>query len=42
MLLLNVLVLWPADAKSWLIRKDPDAGEDWGQAKGTTEDQMVG
>jgi len=22
-------VLWPPDAKSWLIRKDPDAGEDW-------------
>ena len=24
-------VLWPPDAKSRLIRKDPDAGEDWGQ-----------
>ena len=23
-------VLWPPDAKSWLIRKDPDAIEDWG------------
>ena len=22
-------VLWPPDAKSWLIRKDPDAGKDW-------------
>ena len=31
------------DAKSWLIRKDPDAGRDWGQEeKGTTEDEMVG
>ena len=35
-------VLWPPDAKSWLIWKDPDAGEDWGQEeKGTTEDEMV-
>ena len=24
-------ILWPPDAKSWLIWKDPDAGEDWGQ-----------
>ena len=24
--------LWPPDAKSWLIEKDPDAGKDWGQA----------
>ena len=31
------------DAKNWLIRKDPDAGKDWGQEeKGTTEDEMVG
>ena len=22
-------ILWPHDAKSWLIRKDPDAGKDW-------------
>ena len=36
-------ILWPPDAKSWLIRKDPDAGKDWGQEeKGTTEDQLVG
>ena len=36
-------VLWPPDAKSWLIGKDPDAGKDWGQEeKGTTEDEMVG
>ena len=35
-------VLWPPDVKSWLIRKDPDAGEDWRQEeKGTTEDEMV-
>ena len=24
-------ILWPTDAKSWLIGKDPDAGKDWGQ-----------
>ena len=36
-------ILWPADAKSWLIWKDPDAGKDWGQEKkGMTEDEMVG
>ena len=36
-------ILWPPDAKSWLIRKDSDAGKHWGQEeKGTTEDEMVG
>ena len=36
-------ILWPTDAKNWLIGKDPDAGKDWGQEeKGTTEDEMVG
>jgi len=36
-------ILWPPDAKSWLIWKNPDAGKDWGQEeKGTTEDEMVG
>ena len=35
-------VLWPPPAKSWPIGKDPDAGRDWGQEKGTTEDEMVG
>ena len=36
-------MLWPLDAKSLLIEKDPDAGKDWGQEeKGTTEDEMVG
>ena len=36
-------ILWPPDAKSWLIRKDPDTGKDWGQEdKGMTEDEMVG
>ena len=36
-------ILWPPDVKSWLIRKDPDAGKDWRQEeKGMTEDEMVG
>ena len=28
-------ILWPPDVKNWLIRKDPDAGKDWRQEKGT-------
>ena len=36
-------ILWPPDAKSQLIGKDPDAGKIQGQEeKGTTEDEMVG
>ena len=36
-------ILWPPDAKSWLIWKDPDARRDWGQEeKGMTEDEIVG
>ena len=36
-------ILWPPDAKSWLIQKDPDAGKDWGhKEKGMTEDEMAG
>ena len=32
-------LMWRADS----LRKDPDAGKDWGQEeKGTTEDKMVG
>ena len=35
-------ILCPPDAKSWLIRKDPDAGEDWRQKeKGMTEDEVL-
>ena len=35
-------ILWPPDAKSQLIGKDPDAGKDWGhEEKGMTEDEMV-
>ena len=30
-------ILWPPDAKKWLIGKDPDAGKDWRQEeKGMT------
>ena len=37
------LLLWPPDARRWLIWKDPDAGKDWGQEeKGTTEIEMIG
>ena len=36
-------ILWPPDAKSWLIGKDPNAEKDWGQEdKRTKEDEMVG
>ena len=36
-------ILWPTDAKSWVIWKDPVPGKDWGQEeKGMTEDEMVG
>ena len=30
-------ILWTPVANSWLIWKDPDAGQDWGQEKGMTE-----
>ena len=36
-------ILWPPDAKNWLIGKDPDAGQDWKQKeKGMAEDEIVG
>ena len=35
-------IFCPPDAKSWLIWKDPDAGKEWWQEKGMTEDEMVG
>ena len=34
--------LWPPDVKNWLLGKDPDAGKDWRQEKGITEDKMIG
>ena len=36
-------ILWPPNMKSWLIGKDPDAGNDWRrEEKGTTEDKIAG
>ena len=36
-------ILWPPDAKSRFIWKDPDAGKDWRpEETGTTEDEVVG
>ena len=35
-------ILWPPDAKSWFIGKDPDAGKDWRQEeKGMTDDEII-
>ena len=34
----ETLILWPPDAKNWLIGKDPDAGKEWRQEeKGMTD-----
>ena len=38
----EIRIFWPPDEKGWLIWKDPDAGKDWSQEKGMTEDEMVG
>ena len=39
----ETLILWSPDAKSQLVRKDPDAGKDWKQEeKWMAEDEMVG
>ena len=39
----ETLILWPPDAKNWLIWKDHDAEQDWRwEEKGMTEDEMVG
>ena len=43
MLKLEAPILWPPDAKSQVIGKEPDAGKDWRQEeKGVREDEMVG
>ena len=35
-------ILWPPDMKSWLIGKDPDAGNDLGQKeKAEVEDELI-
>ena len=39
----ETLILWPPDAKNWLIWEDPDAGKDWRrEEKGVTEDELAG
>ena len=39
----EIPILWPPEAKSWLIWEDPDAGKDWRwKEKGTTENEVVG
>ena len=35
-------ILWLPDVNSWLIGKDPDAGEDWRQKERATGDEMAG
>ena len=36
-------IFWSPDANSWLTRKVPDAGKDWGQKeKSMSEDEMAG
>ena len=36
-------IIWPPDAKKWLIQKDRYAGKDWRQEeKGMTENEMIG
>ena len=35
-------ILWPPEAKNWLIWKDPGAGKDWRPEEEITEDEMVG
>ena len=38
----EALILWPPDAKSQLIEKDPDAGKDWrSKEKSLAENEMV-
>jgi len=35
-------ILCPSDMKSWLIGKDPDAGEDWREKEmGETEKEVL-
>ena len=38
----EIPLLWPPDANRWLIWKDPEPGQDWGQEeKGMTEDEQL-
>ena len=39
----EALILWPPNAKSRLIGKDPDAGKDWRrEERGVKEDEVIG
>ena len=38
----EVPILWPPNTNIWLFGKDPDAGKNWRQEKGVTEDEIVG
>ena len=39
----EIPILWPPDAKNWLIGKDFDSRKDWGkEEKRATEDEMFG
>ena len=39
----EVPIVWPPDARNWLIGKDPDAGKDWRQEeKAVAEDEADG
>ena len=33
-------ILWPPDAKTCLMAKDPDTGKDWRKKKGSAEDEI--
>ena len=35
----EIPILWLPDAKNWFTGKDPEAGKDWRQEKGMTEDE---
>ena len=38
----EALILWPPDAKKWLIGKDPDAGKNWRQEeKEAIKDHLI-
>ena len=38
----ETLILWPPNAKKWLIGQDPDAGKHWRlEEKGMTQNEMV-
>ena len=37
----DIPILWPPNAKSWLIGKDPDAGKDWRQKEKAKQSRPV-